>query len=101
MEQLLTFVTLSVLAQLPGRKENICKVCLCGLAGSVTLSFAFFSIFESFNTNRVDLSTGICLLQAVLTSALVCQQRTLRWFASCLTLIAFQQQKVDVGSEEM
>lgn len=100
-EQLLTSVTLSVLAPLPGRKENICRVCLYALAGSVTLSFAFFSIFESFNTNRIGLSTGICLLQAVLTSTLVCQQRTLRWFASCLPAIAFQQRKVDVGSEEM
>lgn len=77
-EQLLTSVTLSVLAPLPGRKENICRVCLYALAGSVTLSFAFFSIFESFNTNRTGLSTGICLLQAFLTSTLVCQQAYLK-----------------------
>lgn len=93
MEQLLTSVTLSVLAPLPGRKENIRRVCLCALAGSVTLSFAFFSIFESFNTNRTDLSTGIRLLQAVLTSTLVCQQRTLRRFAFCLPPIVFSSKK--------
>ena len=65
MEQLLTFVIFSLLAPQPGRKKNICRPCLCALAGSVTLSFAFFSAFESSNTNRLDVSTGICLLQTL------------------------------------
>jgi len=90
-----------VLAPLPGRKENIRRVCLYALAGSVTLSFAFFSIFESFNTNGTDLSTDACVFPVVLTSTLVCQQRTLRWFASRLPAVAFGQRKVNVGSEEM
>lgn len=41
MEQLLIFVVFSLLAPLPGRKKNICRPCLCALAGSVTLSLAF------------------------------------------------------------
>lgn len=61
MEQLLTSVTLWVLAPLPGRKENTCRVCLYALAGSVTLSFGFFSIFAFCNANRADLPITICL----------------------------------------
>lgn len=101
MEQLLTFVIFSLLAPQPGRKKNICRPCLCALAGSVTLSFAFFSAFESSNTNRLDVSTGICLLQTVLRSAPTCQECTLRCFSSCLTTVAFQQEKVDLGLETM
>lgn len=94
-EQLLTSVTLSVLAPLPGRKENTCRVCLYALAGSVTLSFTFFSIFEFCNANRTDLPTTIWLLRAALTPTLVCQQRTWGWGASACSCFP-----VGVGSGE-
>lgn len=81
MEQLLTSVTLWVLAPLPGRKENTCRVCLYALAGCVTLSSGFFSIFEFCNANRTDLPITVCLLQGALTPTFVCQQHTWGWCA--------------------
>lgn len=95
MEQLLTSVTLPVLAPLPGRKENTCRVCLYASAGSVTLSFAFFSIFEFCNANRTDLPVTVCLLQGALTPTFVCQQHTWGWCASrCLQLLSSSEQEM-------
>lgn len=99
MEQLLTSVTLSVLATLPGRKENTCRVCLYALAGSVTLSFAFFSTFEFCNANRADLPITICLLQGALTPTFVCQQRTWGWCASACSCFPAVSRRCGVRAE--